>query len=289
MNFNNERNNEMFNINKSRKIKVDYEVYKNIRNLKGMIFGKVTNESGYSIKNAIIKVYDYKGRLIAKTKTDSRGIYFIQKISACRQYRIICFARGYFLSKSIKFCVYRNKIKNINFRLKRDEKYGKSIITGDVFEENSYLAIESAIVVLFKKNDDGEYINTIGQTNEFGQFAFTNLCFGEYIIKVYKDGYLRKNCLVSINKCRQITNIIFLLEKNKEDIKGTVSGMVIDNQNKPVKKADVILYEKVGEKLEPIDFTKTNDEGVYLFFDVSIGNYVVKANKLDFTSIDLSV
>ena len=60
-----------------------------------------------------------------------------------------------------------------------------------------------------------------------------------------------------------------------------------DKKGNPIEGAYVILFsveEVEGEEvLTPIRQTLTNDEGVYLFEQVELGDYIVKANKIKLT------
>ena len=64
-----------------------------------------------------------------------------------------------------------------------------------------------------------------------------------------------------------------------DDDTGIVKGKVTDSRDKPVTNATVHLYHRgeKADKLEDIDDTTTNDDGVYEFKDVHNGTYQVVA------------
>jgi hypothetical protein len=59
---------------------------------------------------------------------------------------------------------------------------------------------------------------------------------------------------------------------------GTISGIITDVTGNPVSHGIVILFDACKNK--PISFTYTNDTGCYLFYNLKIGDYYIKSNKL---------
>lgn len=166
------------------------------------------------------------------------------------------------------------------------------IIVGDVLDFDTNEPIVGAIVSLFKKNTkDSNIVNliTLTYTNEYGQFAFKNICMGIYTLKINALGYTQKCIEVFINKHKIIYPIVVKLKLSNNCSNGTVSGIIMNSDKIPIERADVVLYkvEKSGDLL-PIAFTKTNKSGVYLFMNVPKGSYKIKANETKDFNISIS-
>lgn len=272
-----------------KKVTVNLEFTKNNCNYDGILYGKVINNLGDPIKNALVKIMTVKYDSIFYTKTNSEGKYFFCNIPINKYYKILAIAKGYKLSEEIKFCIKKNTMLKINLVLKDELNDRLAIIVGDVFNKVNSLPINKVAVILYENISEYVVLKAVVYTNEFGQFAFTKLRLGSYTVKICVMGYITKSYIVNITKCGQITNIIVPLCPDSKKLKGTVSGVVTDQYNKPINESDVILYKVTSNNtLLPIDFTITNKQGVYLFINVEMGAYKIKANKKDWISTNVT-
>jgi hypothetical protein len=79
---------------------------------------------------------------------------------------------------------------------------------------------------------------------------------------------------------RVIPVFIFLSQLGWGQVQGTIKGVVVDEQSKPVVKADVHIAENktfVGHRL--VDMHETDDQGRFVINKVPWGTYVVMAGK----------
>lgn len=126
-------------------------------------------------------------------------------------------------------------------------------------------------------------ITTVNGNNRY--YTFTDKCgiakfclaFGVYFLKISKLGY--KDILYRVVlEDRMSFNKIRLIKKCYYG--GIVYGNIKECNNKNSKCAMVILY-KVSEDntITPIEYTLTDKCGIYMFFNIPPGNYIIKATK----------
>lgn len=113
-------------------------------------------------------------------------------------------------------------------------------------------------------------------TDKCGIAEFS-LNFGLYFLKISKSGYndiLYKVILkdkMSFNRIKLTTSRYY---------GGIVYGNIKEENNKNSRGAMVILY-KVNEDstITPIKYTLTDKCGIYVFYNIPAGNYIIKATK----------
>ena len=119
--------------------------------------------------------------------------------------------------------------------------------------------------------------------HQYGQFVFSDVPQSKYNIKINALGYYSYSSLAAITAGGQIINVIANINPNPNSSRGTVSGLIVDNNNRAISDADVTLYKvetiNSKESLTAVTYTKTNTDGAYLFINVDQGNYLVKSNQ----------
>lgn len=159
-----------------------------------------------------------------------------------------------------------------------------SIIAGDLINQQTKKPIDNAILWIFKCCCNKEHLIGITCTNKYGQFVFRRLELGYYIIKVKATGYKLKVIKVKVN-C-PIVSLILKMNIDRNSKYGTISGVIRDTNNKGINNADVILYKvNNNNELIPINYTKTDKCGVYLFTHVKKGTYKIKSNKIKYVKV----
>lgn len=162
-----------------------------------------------------------------------------------------------------------------------------SIIAGDL-KSTTGAPINGAVCYLYSTNPVSQtpVLLEITYTNAYGQFAFRDLdATGgttQYTINFTALGYENSSLTTSISGANKIVFIPdATMQPDTNTSSGTVSGMIKDS-NGIVVDADVILYsvDTTTNALTPIAKTKTDSHGVYLFFNVAPGSYMVKSNKM---------
>ncbi|MEA2104576.1 MAG: carboxypeptidase regulatory-like domain-containing protein [Candidatus Cloacimonadota bacterium] len=129
----------------------------------GVISGTVQNTDNDFIKNAIITIYDENDDLIATDTTSSMGVFSLQNFSSDHSYSLECTKAGY------QPYVHPNPIGADSTDVFVELAMIPNAILGTVKYEN--LEVEDAVVKI--KDQPGNVFLT--QTNEFGDFVFTNV------------------------------------------------------------------------------------------------------------------
>lgn len=248
----------------------------------GTIFGTVKDTQGNPIPGATIKIMDKDHNPLAHTVTGPDGSYIISPFPPGPEYHIYAQADGYLLAEQLPFALLPRQQVEKNFILTRDPDAILSIIAGDVRDNQTPPhVVKGAIVNLYQVDELGhETLIAVTYTNEFGQFTFRDLQKGNYIIRISGLGYIPVAISVIISADSTIAKVMATLNVDPQASKGTISGVITDNNNVPIADADVVLYRVEADgSLTPIAVTRTNDEGVYLFTKVPQGDYKIKSTK----------
>lgn len=244
----------------------------------GVLCGRVINQFGQSVKNAILKIVSETYEPILITKSDCIGNYAFYNVLTNQSCKVIAAAENHSINDEIKVCIKEQEISRLDISLFLRERVDEGLVTGTVLNKLNSLPINSVQIVLYEETSGLERFKNITETNEFGQFVFTRLALGAYLVKICMHGYMSEQYRVHITKCGQIANRVITLCPAGLEWKGTVSGVITDPYQVPIPDADVILYrvENSGA-MTPIAYTKTNQNGVYLFINIDIGTYKVNA------------
>lgn len=262
-------------------IRLDLSLKPNPNLQAGTVYGVVNDSQGTPIPGALVKIMDSDHNPLAHSITGSDGNYTFSPFPAGTNYHNYAIAQGYLLAEGIPFTLLAGQKIQKDFTLSIDTDATKGIIAGDINSSKDNKPIKGAAVNLYSLDNLGnKTLIGVTFTNEFGQFTFRELDKGNYIVQISALGYVPESNSITINQDGQIAHVVLKLEIDPMSARGTISGIVTDDNNMPINSADVVLY-KVGDddNLTPISFTKTNDEGLYLFVNVQQGDYKVKSNK----------
>ena len=269
-------------------IRLDLNLIESIKDLIGMeVQGIVTDSKGLPIVGALVKLMTVDYEPMFHSITDNNGFYSLQNIPINLAYKIYSIASR----KKLKFGGVINTTLNkkivINFVLEEDPAMLLGIIAGDVLDSTSNKAIDGAVVSLFYfDSNSNKILKAITYTNEYGQFIFRELPKQQYIVNTNYTGYKNTDIVVNIINDGQIVPLIVNLSKDPKATNGTVSGVISDEGNNPIPRADVVLYKvEVDDRLTPVAFTKTDNDGVYLFNNVPEGTYKIKSNEIKIVKV----
>ena len=248
------------------------------------IKGVVKDSFGNPLSGALVKIMSLTYEPIMHDVTDSNGQYKLINVSA-NIYKIYATYPNKILQEGSVLTVAPSQEIEKNFTLEDDPSMKLSLIAGDVIDLSTKKPIEKALTSLYSVNGDKEILVGRTATNKQGQFTFRDVKLGNYSITISSLGYNSDSVSVVTSKEGQILLIKVSLPKNTNN-SGTVSGIIKDEKQNPIDRADVILYKvEENNKLTPVAFTKTNNEGVYLFENVPQGEYKIKSNENTVTTI----
>lgn len=263
-------------------IRLDLSLQPNPNLNAGTVIGTVKDENGNPIDHALIKIMDSNHNPLAHAFTGLDGAYIFSPFPPGTDYHIYATKQGYALAENLPFTLLPNQTIRKDFTLVVDPNASLGIIAGDVTNKITHAPVKGAVVNLYSVDEFGvETLYAVAFTNEYGQFVFSELPLGNYIVRVNALGYKPYATTVLISAPGQIAHVISDLNVDQESSRGTISGIITETNNQPIPFADVTLYRvEADNSLTPIAFTKTNDEGVYLFINVPQGNYKIKSNKI---------
>lgn len=271
-------------------IRIDLSLVPNPNNNNnGSIYGKVTDVNGNIIESALVKIMSDSYEPLMHDITDSNGTYSFTNIPANVTYNIFAISAKMKLQQLEPIFIGESQSLELNFVLEMDPALSFSIIAGDIINPKTNKPVDGAVVALFRKRTSSEEdLKAIVYTNEYGQYVFREIEKGSYVVRIGALGYNSTSIDVLVTGEGQIIPMKIALTEDPLTSRGTVSGIITDDNNQPINRADVILYKvEDDESLSPVSFTKTNESGIYLFANVPEGNYKVKSNQIEIVSINV--
>jgi 5-hydroxyisourate hydrolase-like protein (transthyretin family) len=267
--------------NSREKIKLDVVLKPNLYNNKAKVTGHITDSVGRPIENVLVRVLDHTYNPLYYVITNNEGEYHILNLPKNTELHICAIKSGYKLKEATPFFLSTNDVKKVDLTLETDITSNLSVITGRVVDSKEE-PVSNINVVLLRKERNKETAINISSTNISGQFAFVDVIKGNYIIQLSGEGYKTSFIEVIIDKKSTMIEINTAIRELVETFCGTINGVIKDIYGNPVVGATVILYKITGEEpneiIEPIKQTLTINNGVYLFGQIEVGRYLVKAN-----------
>lgn len=259
-------------------VRIDLSLSPNPYINSGDITGIVKDTLGNRISDTAVIVLDQSFEIITNAITDNDGMYYLSHIKP-GFYRAYAKARGFSTAESSPFNVISNQKAEINFSLLSDFSENYAIITGEVTNSNG-LPVNSATVELYRIGEKYTELLYISFTNSTGRFVLRDVNLGKHFLRINAPGYFGEYYPAEINKSKAIVNIKASLRENIKSSQGIIMGIITDNDGLPLANSDVVLYRTGGNNnLAPVDYTRTNHEGIYLFVNVSKGEYLVNSTR----------
>jgi len=231
--------------------------------LSGFVSDKNT---GKPVEGACVKLTDGALNSIGQDYTDERG-HFSIPAGAASSCRILAAKKGYRTYSSDPIDLAAIGKKGMDIALSPAEP-GGIVLYGSVRDYSGKPA--PGVRVILSRADMKEDIT---YTDTDGNFLFDGLEPAIYRITCQSDGhetYTRTFQPAADNPVYPLETIYL---KRKEP-KGTVFGVITGSQGTPVPNAAVVLLSADNV---PLQVTRTNEQGVYLFYDLEMGQYKVMA------------
>ncbi len=233
------------------------------------IMGNVSDkQTGKPIEGACIKICDNDYNPIVFNFTDVDGNFTMQgKLASC--IRVLAAKKGYitFSSDSVPSVGLERKALNIELV---PASNGGIVFLGNV--RDAYQKPLGGIkITVYKANSLNPYDFTF--TNQEGLYAFDNIDPGSYRVTVQSQDFTEKTLTFEAGREQSIVTLETVYLKRKS-LKGTLHGVITDSNGLPVNNALVVLFNANNI---PVQITHTNDKGVYLFYKLDQGSYMIMA------------
>lgn len=282
-------------------ISINLKLNEQINTLIATIKGTILDNNNIPIQGALVRLSDKDFNLLTHTFTDINGDYIfkdsipavsvgglnvngINSLSQSAIFNISAIAVGKLLGVSHSFSLENGQTHIQNFILQDNDKTELNIITGSISNQATSELVFGAVLSLYQVDiNNNQQLIQRTFSNEFGDYAFLDVNLGNYILVIESLSYLTKSINIEITEQGEIINLPIQLQQDPNASLGTISGIIRNNLNVPINRADVILYRvNTNKTLTPLGFTKTNEHGVYLFSNVGHGEYKIKSNEFEF-------
>jgi hypothetical protein len=238
-----------------------------------IVSGRVTS-CGKPVANAVVKIFGDSFCPVAHTLTNCEGRYSFINCLKPGCYKMVATAEGYEVSKAVELKLESCDDKTVNFELKKDNCDKKGVLYGQVTGKHDHCAVEGALICLFEKEDKCPVAQAF--SNAYGQYLFYNLRPGKYELRAYKQGFeVTEPHIVVVEGC-DFTKADIELTPGECEFSNTVSGVICCDGH-PLCGAVAALYSVDGKNECLVQLKTTNEDGLYLFYNLKPGKYVVKA------------
>ncbi|NCT00718.1 MAG: hypothetical protein GW770_02130 [Candidatus Altiarchaeum hamiconexum] len=221
----------------------------------GMVTDEATNQT---IKGVLVQLCDLMGTCIMNTTTDINGTYKLVELPETGQYKLV-FSKLEYNTEEVDNAdgnlIVLNELTSYEINVSLVEKPN---IDGYV-DTNTTVHIKylEGVTVQLDK-DCNDVADNITTTDANGYYVFVAPVAGDYKLKFIKQGYL-----VGESNCTPF-NAFNPLEINMSlDKAPSIDGYVLDQSNKTIKGAVVILDKDCDGTIE--NTTTTNAYGYYIF------------------------
>ncbi|MEN6460944.1 MAG: carboxypeptidase-like regulatory domain-containing protein, partial [Syntrophomonas sp.] len=227
----------------------------------GSISGKVLDENGQTVANAVVYAYTQDYDIYVSAYTDATGCYTISNLPSAT-YTVTVDAQGW-LEEDYPVDVSVTDSQdtgNINFNLKKG-----GTISGLVLDDNGQ-AVNNVRVYAYTQDYD---IYKSAFTDATGCYTISDLPSGIYTVTVNAEGWLEEDYPgdVSVTDSQDTRNINFNLKKG-----GTISGQVLDDNGQAANNIRVNVHSKDYSIYES---AYTDATGCYTISDLPSGIYIV--------------
>jgi len=231
------------------------------------ISGKVTDQkSGEPLVKAFVMADKLGGRKLV-ARTDSSGVYLLDKLSAGR-YELSAFAFGYFLKVYPETLTVKSgeALSGINFEL---NTMPTGSISGRVTDSLTGNPIVHARI--FVHNIEG-CEKSLAFSDSAGHYFIDKLQAGSYRASAFARGYkpLRYGVPIEVVADSVSSGVDFLMKENGHQREGKIFGQVKDLETDlPIPFADVIAYSASPDQ-EYEQTAVTDEDGKYVLEDLPI-------------------
>lgn len=263
-------------------VRIDVQLEENSNLNAGSLTGTVTGPEGEAVIGAVVKVLTKQSDPVAHADTNESGQYLIRNLEP-GSYNVLAVDGIYFRSEVVGVSIpaKRQVIADLSFEAPPFPP-PLAVIWGRVLDKNDN-PIEKAVVNAYSLEEGEEVLFAETLTNATGQYFVNGLPDGEYVFRAAAQGYK-----VSPDQSIAVENgdnqeINFVLAVHPEENKGTVNGIITDNQGQPISALVFVgLYSLDEQDQETlVNVTKTNENGLYLFGNIEPGRYLIKAKAIE--------
>lgn len=233
--------------------------------LSGTVTDKATTKT---IDNVCIHITDSEYNPVTHTFSDIDGHFSLRgKLPSC--IRILAAKKGYVTYTSdVVTCMCVEK-KGITIALSPAPNNG--VVLFGCTKDTNQKPAEGVKITLYRNGSLSPY--DVSTTNSEGMFVFDNIEPGGY--RMIYQSLLFNECTRNIEISRE--QPIVVLETSymrRKPVKGTVNGIITDANGLAVGNALVILC---NANHTPLQVTRTNERGVYIFSKLDTGTYYIIA------------
>lgn len=230
--------------------------------------GTVTDANGKAIAGASVYVVPPSGATATTTevKTDASGGYTFSGLAA-GSYTVRAYATGYFSATSPAFNIVPGNNTAPTLKLAQ-----ATVVGGSVTDAAGNALAGASVSIVNAATPTGSALATLS-TNANGQYTFSSLQPGTYVLRVAKSGFasaVSPSFTVAVGSNTAPTVKLTAL------VTGSVAGTIIDDEGDAVPNASVYIVSTTAGTSQAFG-GHTDANGNYLFANVPVGSYVIRA------------
>ncbi|WWB87080.1 carboxypeptidase regulatory-like domain-containing protein [Priestia aryabhattai] len=231
--------------------------------------GRVVDEEGNGLANALVQLFNTQSGLIRRVQTDNDGNYFIRGFTA-GSYTLTA-NQPNFQAALTRFEAAPNEVATINFTLLADP----GIISGTIRDVVTNQPVPGAVVNLFPNQSLSPIAFAV--TDQLGNYQFPGLQPGSYVVVGSEFNYASASAGATVTS-NQVTIANLFLQPNFASISGTVSTL----EGLPINNATVRI---LNQNQVIIGYGITNENGFYAIGNIPVGTFTVIASAPAFQSV----
>ncbi|GAB1765757.1 carboxypeptidase regulatory-like domain-containing protein [Priestia megaterium] len=231
--------------------------------------GRVVDEEGNVLVNALVQLFNTQSGLIRRVQTDNDGNYFIRGFTA-GSYTITANQQN-FQAALTRFEAAPNEVATINFTLLADP----GIISGTIRDVVTNQPVPGAVVNLFPNQSLSPIAFAV--TDQLGNYQFPGLQPGSYVVVGSEFNYASASAGSTVTS-NKVTIANLFLQPNFASISGTVSTL----ESLPINNATVRI---LNQNQVIIGYGITNENGFYAIGNIPVGTFTVIASAPGFQSV----
>ena len=247
------------------------------------VSGKITADGDNGLANAFVQAFDAEQSLIDSDTTDADGTFLLENLPVALDdvsLRVAHINYGA-VTLNLKSVINSSSKKDGSDLILKLDSLCCGVITICAVTGDPAEVLDNVNVTL---RENGDELKTI-KTDSEGKATFTNVCEGEYDVRLKLEGYHVIEKEFALDSCDTLTLKLSMEPEKDECCDNKVTVKVSDNAGNVLEGVNAWLRQE-GKVLKE---GKSNGDGVIVFEEVCEGDYDIKLAKDGFIVQEIEI